>query len=190
MTDQTVDFQNDFTEAYSDIELDIVWGLIEYALENDDSISGGDWESSLSKEKHDALNYTYHISLNKIDSEDEGVELSFYTGIDVGCELVDYSFDGCSLANEPMTQRVLFDLELDLSRIGKKTSVTIAQAVLKVKKEEILEIYRKQGYDNYVTGGGTTNTDKHYKDKFDQFHKMGLFWTCLYRDEEFDRNFI
>jgi len=190
MSDQTEDFKEDFTEKYSDADLEIVWSLIDFAFDNDESTSKGNWDSSLSKEKHDALNYTYHISLNKIDNEDETVELSFYTGIDVGCELVDYSFGGCSLADSPATQRVLFDLELDLSRIGKKTSVTIAQAVLKVKKEEILDIYRKQAYDNYVTGGGTSITNDHYKNKFDRFNKMGLYWTCLYREEKFDRNFV
>jgi hypothetical protein len=190
MSDQTEDFNKDFTEKYSAIDLDSVWSLIDSVLQDDKSLSKGNWDSSFSKEKHDALNYTYHISLNKIDNEDECAELSFYTGINVGCELVDYSLEGASLAYEPMMQSVLYDLELDLSRIGKNVSVTIAQAVLRVKKEEILEIYRKQSYDNYVTGGGTVVTDRHYKDKFDRFNKMGLYWNCLYKEVEVDRNIV
>ncbi|HHZ96796.1 MAG TPA: hypothetical protein EYN67_14885 [Flavobacteriales bacterium] len=188
MSDQTKDFNEDFTEKYSASDLEIVDALILMALEDDKDSSKGNWESSLSREKHDALNYTYHISLNKIDDEDDMVELSFYTGVDVGCELVDYSLGGLSLADKPNMQRVLVDLKLDWSRIRSNVDPKIAQYMLDGSKADILEIYSKQGYDNYVTGGGTSKTNSHYKDKFDNYHNRGLFWTCVYEEQEFDRN--
>ena len=190
MSDMTKDFNEDFTGKYSAGDLTIVDLLILKALEEDEDSSNGNWESSLSREKHDALNYTYHISLWKSSDEDECVELSFYTGIDVGCELVDYSLGGCSLADKPMTQRVLYDIELDLSRMSQNVNVKVAQAMLDGNKAYIAEVYNNQNYDNYMTGGGTMGTDKHYKDKFDRLNEQGLYWKCLYREEEFDRNFV
>ncbi len=188
--DITKDFNEDFLDKYSPLDLENVDILILRALEDDEASSEGDWESSLTREKHDALNHTYHVSLNKVDDEDEIVEVSFYTGIDVGCELVDYSLGGCSLAHKPLTQSVMYDLKLDLARLGEGVDLTLAQYKLNQHKDEIMGIYSKQSYDNYVTGGGTTSTDKHYKGKFERFTNMGLYWECLYREEEFDRNFV
>ena len=190
MKDVINDFKEDFTIKYSERDLDLVCALIDRALEDNDEQLNNGWDVSLSKEKHDALNYTYHISLRKTDDEDECVELSFYTGIDVGCELVDYSLGGLSLADKPMMQRVLFDLELDLSLMGKGVSIKAAQAMLDANKKSIMDIYRKQNYDNYVTGGGTAKTNKHYKDRFERFNDRGLYWKCIYREEEFDRNMV
>ena len=187
--DMTADFNEDFSDKYSADDLLIVDSLMLLALEDDKDSSIGNWESSLLREKHDALNYTYHISLSKIDDPDDIVEVSFYTGIDVGCELVDYSLGGCSLADKPMTQRVMYDLELDLSKMKQGINIKLAQAMLDGAKESIMELYSKQSYDNYVTGGGTVSTNSHYKDKLTKFHERGLYWKCLYREEEFDRNF-
>lgn len=189
MSDQTKDFNEDFVSKYSTVDFDCIWALVELALDDKDSESNNGWEMSLSKEKHDALNYTYHISLWKTNNEDESVELSFYTGIDVGCELVDYSLGGLSLADKPMMQKVLYDLELDLSRMKEGVNVSLVQSMLDGYKEEIMEIYSKQNYDNYVTSGGTSSTNKYYKEKLEKFNERGLYWNCLYRDEEFDRNF-
>ena len=188
--DVTKDFNEDFTDKYSAEDLECIDLLILRALEDDEYSSNGNWESSFSKEKHDALNHTYHISLNKIDDPDEAVEVSFYTGIDVGCELVDYSLGGCSLAYRPMTQRVMYDLKLDVTRLSKGVAPDLAQYKLNQHKDEIMDIYSKQGYDNYVTGGGTASTNSHYKEKLARFNDMGLHWECLYREEEFDRNFV
>lgn len=189
MSDQTEDFREDIVAKYSESDLDSILILIGFAFDNKDSESNGGWEMLLSKEKHDALNYTYHVSLYKTDDQDETVELSFYTGIDVGCELVDYSLGGLSIADKPNMQRVMYDLELDLSKMKSGVNVKLAQAMLDSSKESIMEMYSKQGYDNYVTGGGTLNTNNHYKEKLEKFHKRGLYWNCLYREEEFDRNF-
>lgn len=188
MNDQTCDFEEGFIDKYSSDDLEAIMNLIDLAFDDKDSESNNGWEMSLSKEKHDALNYTYHISLHKTDDEDECIELSFYTGIDVGCELVDYSLGGLSLADKPNIQRVMYDLELDWSLIKPDVSKKSAQTMLDGAKKEIMDIYSKQGYDNYVTGGGTTSTDKHYKEKLEKFNERGLYWNCLYRDEEFDRN--
>lgn len=188
MSDLIDDFNEDFIGKYSLSDMAAVDDLILSALEDDKDSSKGNWAASLLKEKHDALNYTYHISLNKIDDEDEIVELSFYTGIDVGCELIDYSLSGLSLADRPNMQRVMYDLELDLSRMKQGVNLKLAQAMLDGNKKHIMEIYSKQNYDNYVTGGGTINTDKHYNNEFNRLNNIGLYWNCLYREEEFDRN--
>lgn len=188
MSDQTEDFKEDIIVKYSESDLNSILALIDTAFDDKESGSNDGWEMSLSKEKHDALNYTYHVSLWKADDEDECVELSFYTGIDVGCELIDYSLGGLSLADKPMMQRVMYDLELDLSKIKNGVNISLAQIILDGAKEEIMDIYSKQGYDNYVTGGGTSVTNKHYKEKIEKFNNLGLYWNCLYREEEFDRN--
>lgn len=189
MSDQTMNFEEDFISKYSSEDLDSINSLLELGLDGEVSESNGGWEISLSKEKHDALNYTYHFSLWKTDDDDETVELSFYTGIDVGCELVDYSFEGLSLSDKPNMQRVMYDLELDLMLMDAGVNLKAMQTMLDGAKESIMDIYSKQGYDNYVTGGGTLSTDKHYKEKFKTYHNRGLYWTCLYREEEFDRNY-
>jgi hypothetical protein len=183
------DFKDDFTHTFPDVDFTTIDALITLALEDDtDSKTLNGWDMSLSREKHDQLNYTYHISLSREDDKccDE-IELSFYTGIDVGCELEHYSLEGNSLADTPNMQRVLSGLKLDLNRMADNVSVNLAQQALDGYKDEIMDIYSKQGYDNYVTGGGTTKTDEHYKNAFAKYHNKGLFWICLFEEQEFDR---
>ena len=198
--DRNTDFDEDFKIKYSDDDLIEVNELILKALESDkpDSFTGKKWTLSSSIEKHDRLNHTYHIDLEiEGDTEESGeICLSFYTGIDVGCELVDYSFSGTSIANSPLMQRVLVDLIPDMEAINLNLSEGVyasekrSTIVLNANKKSIMEIYAKQNYDNYHTGGGTLKTDSHYKSEFDRFHSMGLYWTCVYDEVEVDRNFI
>ncbi len=115
--DEYQDFKEDFNLKYSAEDFEAVDQLIQLTLESDDSLykAVGKWAANVSIEKHDALNHSYHITLSKDESEDEEISLTFYTGIDVGCELVEYSFDGNSMLNTPKFERVLDDLSLDLS---------------------------------------------------------------------------
>lgn len=190
MSDLSIDFNEDVSTKYTSIECDHIELLIMSLLEDDKEIpSSYGWESSLTKEKHDQLNYSYHISLYR-EADDHEIEVTYYTGIDVGCEMVHYSLEGDSITNRPMMVSVLTDLELDLSLIDSKVNLKLAQHMLDGSKESIMEIYSKQNYDNYVTGGGTTKTINHYKDEFQKYHNRGLYWTCIYREEEVDRNIV
>ena len=65
----------------------------------------------------------------------------------------------------------------------------LVQAVLDSNKNDILDIYKKESYDNYVTGGGTGKTESFYKEKKDKYHKMGLYWECVHEDIEVDKSF-
>lgn len=189
MEDTEQDFYSELSEKYSKDDCAVITNIIDKILENDSDEVDSDskWIVCLSKEKHDALNYTYHIDLH--DSEDGEINVSFYTGIDVGCEMVDYSFDGKSLLSEPKTVSVLADLKINKGLIPKNRH-RIAEIILKTRKAEIMEIYSKQAYDNYVTGGGTNKTDDFYKSKFKKYHDNGLFWHCIYKDEIVDRHII
>lgn len=186
------DFEDDFKLTYPAEELEDVNKLIQLTLESDDSLykTAGKWTANVSIEKHDALNHSYHITLSKDESEDEEINLTFYTGIDVGCELVEHSFDGNSMLNTPKTERVLDDLSLDLSFYKTEILKKNAQIVLNHYKEDILEIYSKQNYDNYVTGGGTSKTNEHYRDKLESYKNRGLHWVCEYKEIEVDRNIL
>lgn len=184
------DFKDDLSAKYALVECDHIETLFLSCLEDEkelESIYG--WESSLTKEKHDALNYSYHISLYREEDEHQ-IDVTFYTGIDVGCEMVHYSLEGESITDKPNMVRVLIDLKLDWSRIDSNVNPKAAQYMLDGNKEHIMEIYSKQNYDNYVTGGGTTKTDSHYKNEFERFNDNGLYWTCVYEEQEYDRNLI
>lgn len=192
MMDMTNDFVRDVTDAYGDsfyLKLDV---FIEKALEMDAGLHEGidDWEASSSIEKHDQLNYSYHFDVYRKNDgvDDDEICFTFYTGIDVGCELVDYSIDGKSLMNQPRHERVLVDLVPDWSMYPNATDLLKkkVEIVLGHNKEKIMEIYRKQGYDNYVTGGGTIVTDKFYKSELDRFRGMNLHWELVYEDVEVD----
>ena len=184
------DFKEDVAAKYKSIECDHIEAAIMSLLEDEKELPAKfGWESSFEKEKHDALNYSYHISLCR-EVDDQQIEVTFYTGIDVGCEMVHYSLEGDSITNRPNMVSVLVDLKLDWSRIKSNVNPKIAQYMLDGSKEDILEIYRKQGYDNYVTGGGNCKTNKHYKSEFEKYHVRGLYWDCIYEEQEFDRNIV
>ena len=79
---------------------------------------------------------------------------------------------------------------LKKSSKGKKPNIELAKKMLEHHKSDILDVYSKQNYDNYVTGGGTVKTDKHYSERFDKYHNMGLYWNIVYGKEEVDRNIV
>lgn len=184
------DFKEKLASKYKQDECDNIETLIMSCLEDEKELkSDFGWESSLTKEKHDALNYSYHISLYRECDEHE-IDVTFYTGIDVGCEMVHYSLEGECVTDKPMMVSVLVGLKLDWSMIDSKVNPKAAQSMLDGNNQHIMEIYSKQNYDNYHTGGGTIKTDSHYKDEFERFNKQGLYWTCVYEDQEFDRNLV
>ena len=89
----TEDFKTDFTKKYSEKDLDIVHGLVMQILEDEKSGSKEGWESFFCKGKYSALNHTYYINLNKIDSKSQGVEVDIESGMLNGYQLINYSFD-------------------------------------------------------------------------------------------------
>lgn len=199
MSDLTQDFNEEFLEKFTGEDLENIDAIIESILSDEESKNINSWVSSFEKEKHDALNFTYHVSITNTDIEDEDFEitLTFYTGIDVGCELVDYSFDGSSELHKTRFESVLSDITLDEDAVirnsnwdDKKRLLNLANQMFEHHKDEILDIYKKQNYDNYVTGGGTSKTNSHYQEQFDKFHKKGLYWNLVYEEVEVDRNIV
>lgn len=87
---------------------------------------------------------------------------------------------------------VLNDIKLDFDSIlidHPGASKSRCLIMFNHHKPQILELYRKQSYDNYVTGGGTCKTDDHYKGQFQKYYDMGLKWEVIYEDIEVERNF-
>ncbi len=199
------DFKEEFIEKYNTEEYKKVDNMINHALENcnyyDKSYETIDihpWEISLSIEKHDALNFIYEIGFyNTIDETEPSI--AFYTGVDVGCECIHYCLEGSYLSSTRTVNTlvdVIIDEESIVNYIANKTGTNYTLAyvlnqatnLLELHKEAILDIYRKQDYDNYVTGGGTTKTDKHYKKLKQDLNDKGLFWKCVYEEIEVERN--
>lgn len=196
------DFKEDFKEKYSKEEFDEVDNLIGESLENSSShyISGKRWNLSCDIEKIHQLQYTYYIALSKeiINSYDEEVSLEFENGIENGTLLRDYNVDGGSTPSDHYTVNVLHDLEIDwdevninsIIRTGKKPLANLVKQMFNYHKDSILEIYKKENYDNYVTGGGTNVTQQAYKGQKAKYNDMGLYWTLIYKDIEADRQFV
>ncbi len=63
-----------------------------------------------------------------------------------------------------------------------------ARIIFEREKSKILDLYNKQNYDNYVTGGGSTYTDNYYKEQFKKYTDNGLYWKLIYKEVEVDRN--
>jgi hypothetical protein len=110
-------------------------------------------EISHSSEKHNQLQYTeyYTITSPLIDAE---LSFEVENGINNGTEMVKYSFSG-SLLPTSRTIEVLKDVILNEEKyINSKFSVEKARAMFPEYKKRIKTLYSKQGYDDYVTGGG------------------------------------
>lgn len=197
------DFKIDVVEKFSGEDLDTFYLYIDKMLEdtNDTSETINEWECSLSIEKHDALNHSYHFEFNKEEDSDISVCVSYYTGIDVGCEMVDFSVDGVSLLNKPLVVRVFSHVEINWSKYlflaeAKNKSELSQFKIMKIEnlfkqyKEKIESLINKQGYDNYVTGGGTVSTNRFYREELQKIEDKGVFWDTVYTNETVDRNII
>lgn len=196
------ELREDFANKFSYEEYDnIVDGLIQESLEAEDgqSINAGDWYSHTSECKINALNCYTTVSLKKKfinekgDEDEHNVEIVCEQGINVGCELIDYDVDGDNVSVPKKVYTVITDLKLDLNaiklfevRTGKTVSLKLAELMLEREKDNIMEIYRKRSYDNYVTGGGTNLTDKYYSDKIAEYNNKGLYWDCVTEEVEAD----
>lgn len=190
------DFKKEFIDKYSIEEFTEVEGLIDFALECQTGAykKGKLWRINCDIEKIHCLQFNYYISLSKegVDGSDEEVSLGYENGINAGTSLREYSFDRTVLPAS-RTIEILEDIVLDEKTVLRKypkVKIQLARLMFEGVKDQILDILRKQGYDNYVTGGGTNVTDKYYKDKLQKFQDRGLFWTKVYKQEEADLNLV
>ncbi len=188
------DFEKKFIEKYSKEEFKDIDKMIEDCLldKKVKILYGNSWVVIQSVEKINCFQYTHFLSLSKeVDGmNDEEVNLEYENGINNGTMLRNYSLDGSGGESNTKMIRVLDDIEIDWEMINPKVNKKLVKLVFDGNKDEILEIYKKQNYDNYVTGGGTNIIDKHYKEKIQKFNDCGLFWKPIYKKIEVDRNFV
>ena len=191
------DFKQDFIEKYTESEFEEVSNLIDEVLSGDKVkiLNGGAWTLTQDIEKHNALQYSHYISLSKEGKEfDEEVSLTFENGINNGTVCRDYSLDGSGSVACTKMEEIFIDIEPDWDAIErkykKKPNKPLIQQIFDCHKPAIMELLGKQSYDNYVTGGGTTITDKHYNEKIEDWHDKGFYWVRIYENMEVDRNFI
>lgn len=195
-----IDFKNEVIEKFSESDFQSIDSYIEKILEDTDDTSEtiNDWECSVSIEKHDSLNHSYYFEFKKDDGH---ICVSYYTGINVGCEMQEYSLDGDSELEKPKSISVFSHLVVDwlpylIQHQKSEKSELCPNLVRKVEnmftqhKAKIEDLISKQNYDNYVTGGGTVSTNDFYRNEFNKIRKMGLYWDVIYKDEVVERNFI
>lgn len=174
-------------------EIDKVLDTISrWETEEDFSMNG--YDISFSFEKIHALQRNVCINISNDNFE---LELLFEDGINNGTELNEYSINPAfSFTSEKREIEILKDIELDEHAIelyelseGRKVCRTKAQILLSQHKPEIKKLIRNQNYDNYVTGGGTSKTNRYYKNKFNTLEAIGVFWKATYETIEVDANF-
>lgn len=140
-------------------------------------------------EKHNQLQHTYYYEISSQLIKGE-LHLEVESGISNGTQLIDYSFHS-TLLPESRTIEIIKDVILDEERVlANGFSVIKARAVFPRYKDRILELNKKQSYDDYVTGGGTNITNNHYKNEFDEIRRIGIFWKYIYEEIEVDVNLI
>lgn len=202
------EFTLEFIELFSGEEFEMVDDFITKKLEDTDTEADvvGDWHLSLDIEKINCLNHDYHFSFEK-EGREEAVTISFKTGIDVGCEMMDYSLTGDSCLSIEKTVEVFSHIEIDWSSVvnhyntrsqvkAKDKSELPDLFVLKIEnylknnKQSIEEKIRNKSYDDYVTGGGNVVCDKHYRSAFEEHESKGFFWNEVHEETEVFRNLI
>lgn len=202
------DFELEFIELFSGKELKIIDKFITEKLEDLDTKSEvvGDWSLSLDIEKINCLNHDYYFSFEK-DGREEAVTISFKTGIDVGCELMDYCLTGKSSVSNEKTVEIFSHIEIDWGGVVRHYNkfhekdfkdkselpqlyILKIENYLKNNKESIEENIRKKNYDDYVTGGGNVVCDNHYNSVFEEHESKGFFWNEVHEETEVFRNFI
>ncbi len=184
------EFNEEFLEIYTKEDLEIIDNYIDtcYDGEYDNDV----WECECSREKIHTLQDVFHFTFTKNRDYDNQVCMSLAQGVDYN-EVVDYNFEGVSEQYATQTQEILSDVVLDRRKVqdflrSKKPNWNLINMIFEEKKSKILELYSKQNYDDYVTGGGTTLTDSHYRNEFKKLNDRGLFWTCVYKTVEVDRD--
>ena len=142
-----------------------------------------------SKEKHHTLQYTeyYSISSPLVNTE---LHIEVENGINNGTQLIGYSFVASCIPTHRIAE-VLVGIELDEPRYEfSRFSVDKARLVLPHHTKDIMKLLAQQSYDDYFTGGGTVKTNSYYKEKFDRYEEMGLFWKAVYEEKEVDVNIM
>lgn len=155
----------------------------------------------MSKEKHNALQYTYYFEITSELIKGE-LYLEIESGISNGTLLVNYSFI-TDLKPTSRTVDVLkgvvfsekgfenwISVYKNMTDVRKNQLRQIAESLFTNNKDKILRLYKNQNYDNYVTGGGTNKTDKYYDDEIQLLKDRGCFWECVYEEIETDINFV
>lgn len=109
-------------------------------------------EISVSKEKHNALQYTYYYTISS-----ELIPIDLYLevedGINNGTQLNDYSFTS-TLEPKSRTVNIIVDIILDDTQYVEGSFFKRkSQAILDRDKSKIFDFIKKNNYDNYVTGG-------------------------------------
>lgn len=140
----------------------------------------------VSVEKHNQLQLTYYyeITSNLINAN---LYLEIESGINNGTQFNSYSFSS-SVMPKSRTIEVLKDIVLNKEAyIGSTYSVVKAQNYLNNVKSEIMQLFKNQNCDNYVTGGGT---DNYYKNKLSEYKSKGLFFSCVYEEIEVDLHLV
>jgi len=203
-------FKTEFIEKYNKDESKIIEKIINSACECDYVHKNyieflEDWECTLDIEKLNSLNFNYFIYLYNTKTEGE-INLTFEFGVYAPNDCIYYSFDGTSEKYIDKEVRILKDIILDEEKVKKylinKENILKnvpneflmdillrkARLIFEREKSKILDLYNKQNYDNYVTGGGTFKTNEFYNKEFKKYEDAGLFWDEVYEYEIVDRN--
>jgi len=153
-------------------------------------------EISYSTEKHHELQLTYFYEI------DFGKEENFYIEIEIGINngtQVNSAEWGTNTLSKTKTIELLkdvifndeaFEMCYNDKEENKNFTKQKAKIIFEREKHKLIELHRKQRYDNYVTGGGTNKTDKYYKDELSKLSEMGVFWEYVYEEKEVDCNFV
>ncbi len=193
--------KKDLAEAFPH-ESEVILRLIDKAIESDKSclLEDGEWSLSLDVEKEHNLQFYYSMSISKPvpNSDDIEISVSYENGINNGTQIIDYCLDGSSLCSPTKEVNVVTGITPDWERYDEQIRASDnpeflrrkIKAVIESKEKQILELYKNQNYDNYVTGGGTNITDKYYNDKIEKLHKANIFWVKIFNTIEADRTFV
>lgn len=175
------EFKQEFVNTYSEQEYKEIENCIDYLLEHNESYYDkvGEWKVSCEIEKRKQLQYSLYINLQK--GEDE-INIEYENGINNGTVLRAYSMDGSG--GVPLSRMVRI---LDSVKIIKLPDFLEILADNSVYEAELLDIYKKRSYDEYVSGG----IHKEYRqDYINDLKKMGFDWKLIYRDVEVDVNLV
>lgn len=154
----------------------------------------------LSVEKHNQLQYTYYFEID-FGENLPILSVEIENGINNGTRInhVDW---GSSTLPESRTVEVLKDVifceesfnrwcdDKNISEDRKPKLKQVAVSLFERNKSELIQTNKNQSYDNYVTGGGTIVTNKHYKDFYSNLKDKSVFWQFVYEDREVDVNFV
>lgn len=180
--------------------------LLEYLMEvNPISENTNDIENrfnckvKVDTEQHNYLQYTYYYEIDF--GFDENLFVQIESGIN-NVTQVNHEEWGVSSMPSSRTVEVLKDIifnEFDfnnwclrhkIKESEKEFKKRIAIALFENNKAKLLKANKNQSYDNYVTGGGTIKTNKHYRDEYAHLEEKGVFWEFVYEEVEADINFI